>query len=189
MKLCTGCGMTKPLNEYHRHKYSKDGHKSRCKPCNVSAALGYVKANPEKTAAYQAEWSKGNLEKRNANVKAWVARNPKKARVTARVRTKRYQASEKGRVALEANRPAIRLSKSKYKVKRRSAEQAATPAWADSDQMKLYYIYADALGMHVDHIVPVVSDLVCGLHWEGNFQLLSPIENIVKGNRHWPDMP
>jgi len=36
---------------------------------------------------------------------------------------------------------------------------------------------------HVDHIVPLVSQLVCGL------QILDAKANIEKGNRSWPDMP
>lgn len=42
---------------------------------------------------------------------------------------------------------------------------------------------------HVDHIVPIKSPIVCGLHCEANLQILPEAENIRKGNRHWPDMP
>lgn len=41
----------------------------------------------------------------------------------------------------------------------------------------------------VDHIVPILSGVVCGLHWHGNMRVVTKAENASKGNRHWPDMP
>lgn len=80
-------------------------------------------------------------------------------------------------------------------AKRRAAEINATPGWADQDKIAEFYFAADFLGMvtgewhQVDHVVPLQSDLVCGLHWEGNLQVLTAKENLSKGNRFWPDMP
>ncbi len=41
----------------------------------------------------------------------------------------------------------------------------------------------------VDHIVPLVHPLVCGLHAPANMRVIPLAENIKKSNNHWPDMP
>lgn len=84
----------------------------------------------------------------------------------------------------KANPQKYRASKAKY----RAAKLQATPMWADHEAIALIYMNCPN-GMHVDHIIPLQSDLVCGLHWEQNLQYLNGTANIAKGNRYWPDMP
>jgi hypothetical protein len=80
-------------------------------------------------------------------------------------------------------------------VRRKRVRVGATPAWANLEMMRLIYKMArelsEKLGVsyHVDHIVPLQSDLVCGLHCEANLQILTALENLKKHNRTWPDMP
>jgi hypothetical protein len=41
----------------------------------------------------------------------------------------------------------------------------------------------------VDHIVPLKSPLVCGLHVEHNLQVITHRQNCRKRNFDWPDKP
>lgn len=41
----------------------------------------------------------------------------------------------------------------------------------------------------VDHIVPLRSPIVSGLHCEANLRVITATENAQKGNMLWPEMP
>ena len=80
-------------------------------------------------------------------------------------------------------------------AKRRASKRNAAPAWANKEAIEAIYAKAKQFSeltgeaFHVDHIVPLTSDTVSGLHWEGNLQILSGFDNLSKGNKTWPDMP
>lgn len=119
-------------------------------------------ANSARVRAYNAEWRQLNLEKAKAAGAAWSAENPHKIAV--------YNQARKARLL------------------------QATTAWADVDLMDDVYalarIYRDhGVDCHVDHVVPLKSKLVCGLHTDGNLSVLLAGDNCSKGNRWWPDMP
>lgn len=64
----------------------------------------------------------------------------------------------------------------------RAAKSLATPLWADKN--KITEIYTNCpKGFHVDHIYPLNSTWVCGLHVENNLQYLTAQQNMSKGNR------
>lgn len=66
-------------------------------------------------------------------------------------------------------------------TKRYAHVRRATPSWANLEIIK--NIYENAEGSHVDHIIPLQGELVCGLHVENNLQYLTPEENLSKGNK------
>lgn len=79
----------------------------------------------------------------------------------------------------------IRTHRSEYNARnalRRAQKLQATPTWADLAKIKKIYEECPD-GCHVDHIYPLISDWVCGLHVETNLQHLSAEENMRKGNR------
>lgn len=88
-----------------------------------------------------------------------------------------------------------RAKRAVTEANRRAAKVQNTPSWADQTKIAEFYETADGLSMltgawyHVDHIVPLRGKTVCGLHCEANLQVLPGLENIGKGNRHWPDQP
>ena len=70
-----------------------------------------------------------------------------------------------------------------YTAKRRALKLNATPSWADFEEIQNMYLEAKYHQMELDHIVPLNSPVVCGLHWEGNLQLLTREDNVKKGNK------
>jgi hypothetical protein len=80
-------------------------------------------------------------------------------------------------------------------AQRRARKVHATPAWASKVRIAEIYALAQsrtkATGFEwqVDHVVPLQSKKVCGLHVENNLQVISANENRKKHNRYWPDMP
>jgi hypothetical protein len=68
-------------------------------------------------------------------------------------------------------------------AKRRARLKEATPPWANKAVIRSIYAEAKASGMEVDHIIPLMSDEVCGLHCESNLQLLTRTENRSKGRK------
>ncbi len=79
-------------------------------------------------------------------------------------------------------------------VRRKRAKDLATPAWANLDKVREIYRLcreiSEQTGVqhHVDHVVPLTSKLVCGMHNEFNLQILPGVENLRKNNRVWPNM-
>jgi len=65
---------------------------------------------------------------------------------------------------------------------RRARKLQATPKWINLKEIEEFYLNR-ADGMHVDHIIPLKNDKVCGLHVLWNLQYLTPSENSAKKNK------
>lgn len=139
--------------------------------CNACYYAVWREANREKVRSHQAKYYAANREKVRTINAAWGTANQEKMRAY-------YTAwAERNPVKCLA----------KYNS-RKAHKIQATPLWADKNLIQDAYMEAEYQQMHVDHIVPLRSKRVCGLHWEGNLQLLTASENLSKGNRRWPGM-
>lgn len=109
-----------------------------------------------------------------------------------------WQGGVTDKVISKTGKAYARISRAKEAAKnaqRRSKLRQATPSWASCALILGFYeeaaIMSQTTGIvhHVDHIVPLTSKYVCGLHCEANLRVLPGAENISKSNRKWPDMP
>jgi hypothetical protein len=120
-------------------------------------------ANPEKYAEYRANWLQANPGKMAPFRKKWKAANPHK-------------------IAADV-------------AKRGATKLRATPAWADHKAIEQYYLIAGFLtselgiSFEVDHVVPLRSKVVSGLHAHTNMSISLASWNRSKSNRWWPNMP
>lgn len=134
------------------------------KAAHLLAGNAWRRANPEKTAAIRKRGASTQIE--------WVKNNPVK------------------RAAIQRKYLAANLDKhAANQGSRRAKKRRAQPAWADTAAIAKIYVEAKRLSRdtgvphEVDHIVPLISSLVSGLHVPANLQILPREANRAKGNK------
>lgn len=140
--------------------------------------------NKEKIREYNRKYRQRHREKIRVRHKKWCQENEERNRAHKR---KHYENNPDSYNKNDywKKHPA---GKAAHCAKRRAKKNKASPQWADFEKIDVLYQKAGELGFWVDHIVPLTSKKVCGLHCEDNLQLLHPSLNMSKGNRAWPDM-
>lgn len=189
----TYCG--KPCPHGHDgERYTKAGE---CVGCMKARVAAHRESNRESASVYHRQYRQENGAKISAQRKAKYdpAREAERKRQrhmsnpeVRRAESRRYWAKhgEKVRERVRADRERFRARDNHLSRLKKARRIRATPAWANLDAIKAFYVEAAALGKHVDHIIPLRGKLVCGLHVHNNLQLLDPVPNMRKHNKFDP---
>ena len=153
--------MVKPLEEFYEHAEMRDGRLNKCIDCVVAYAASKYQALSKEERRIRSELSrKAAPDARKKHVLDWSRNNP-------------------GKVNAQT-------------AKRRAIKKLATPKWLTKDDLAAigeFYIIAKDLAwlseerLEVDHIIPLVSDIVSGLHVPWNLQILPKSLNVRKSNK------
>lgn len=203
------------LNEFHKNRTQSDGLQRTCKQCSKRQHAKYWEnVKPEvRERSYDRSKNYRKTEHgrkvRNAGEKRrytesaslrehvkeqstlW-AMNNKEKRLEA---NRKYNRSEKGRVCylrLYATNRHKYILKASLRAKR--IHEYQTPSWADMEKIAEIYQMAGQITKetgvlhHVDHIIPLNHDKVCGLHVENNLRVITAQENWAKQNKFVPEI-
>ena len=177
------------FSHFHANARTKDGYHYYCKRCMsvfnklnrkknkanwtstqqryygehrdriISRACVHQQINRERTNEISREYRKNNNEQRKRTTKKWRDKN-------------------KELTCFLAN-------------KRRAQKLSATPLWYPQEEERIKQLYqqcariTESTGIvyHVDHIIPLQSNIVCGLHCLSNLRIITQSENNQKCNK------
>jgi len=195
LRKCIKCRQEKPLSAFEKRKDSPDGLRFQCNDCKIRITKEQKRDSDRRShQKHKADRNAKTLKKYydnhaaiRAERKQWAKDHPDK------IREQNQRKRERHGDKLRANRRAdYRQNPAKYVAAARSREKhikRATPPWADLKAIEQFYIRAaeitKATGIkhHVDHIYPLKSPIMCGLHVEANLQIIPAIVNLRKSNR------
>lgn len=156
MKRCSKCKVTKAKIDFNKCKSNKDGHNNCCRECSIKAHVQYYAKNKQKAKDYYLQTREDRLQYQ----KEYWDKNPS---IRSKVRND-------------------------YRVAKISATIKSLTKQDHSDMAFIYEIakwMTDVFeeSFHVDHIIPLQGENVCGLHVPWNLQILTARDNISKSNK------
>lgn len=166
MKECLDCKQNKDVLQFHKHKSKKDGLSPYCKLCAKIRAAASYKRNIDNIKKRVKKYKESHKEETKINAKEWRDSRLEKERI----RRKTWR---------DSNLPIVK----ELTAKRRASKKQATLDY-ERYKYEIREIYKNCpVGMQVDHIIPLQGGNVRGLHVPWNLQYLTPLENVVKGNK------
>lgn len=167
MKRCYKCGQFKELDAFGKNRRNKDGLTDECRECKQTMDRLYVSKHRKEARIRATKWYLENKD------------NPEFVKAS-KERQKKWRQNNLEKNCAKEN-------------KRRASKLKATPTWLSKEQLQeianeyaLSKWCSEVMGTkyHVDHIVPLKGELVCGLHVPWNLRVIPAKENISKGNKY-----
>lgn len=169
LKRCTVCRSVRPIAEFNANQSAPDGLSTRCKTCVNAHRDKWESDHPD----HFRTWKQRNRNHRDRYMQRWRELHTQHRKESYRQWARRNTAKVNALIA-----------------KRTAAKLRATPAWVDHAAIEAIYreaarlTRASGIRHEVDHIVPLRSPIVCGLHVPANLQILTSLENKRKRNHH-----
>jgi len=167
--------MEKEITEFYVAASTKDRLCKQCKECVLKKRKNHWIENKEKIKPKREAFYSKNKENINRRRRDIRRENPEVHR-------------KKNREWNKNNTDKKRAYSAQYKYNKKEA----TPSWLskfDREYIRHLYIQANNLEnitgdrYHVDHIVPLKGENVCGLHVPWNLDVITAEENMSKGNK------
>jgi hypothetical protein len=176
MKTCVKCNTSKELNQYYKSTRNLDGLEGRCKACKSAYRKSQYKKNRDIELSKNAAWKEANLE-RYKEIGREHYRNNKEEH-NAFMQQHYYD-----------NKGMYRAKDAKY----RATKLKATPPWLTEKQLHdITVIYTACTKVskrtgkphHVDHVIPLQGENICGLHVPWNLAIIPAKMNLSKSNTY-----
>lgn len=155
---CSICKEEKPASAFGPRKDCARGYDYRCRVCKEVNSKKWRGKNSEKVLARAANYRQKNQERIRAYAREHIKKSPAKA--------------------------------SEWRRAHEARQLNALPAWSDREKCAEVYEVMQAWNsiwpddpVHVDHVIPLKSDVVCGLHVHNNLQILRAADNVRKFNK------
>lgn len=144
--------------------------------------------NKDRLRKYYEKQREENPEGLKRSARKWQEKNKEKVKEASR----RYYERNRQKI-LEKTRQRNASLNSYYSRTYQARRLKASPRWlnkSQKEQMKQFYIlarrFSEETGIKhtVDHIIPLRSSTVCGLHVPWNLQVITLVENSKKHNSY-----
>lgn len=193
-KTCSKCRESKDESHFAKHIRRKDGLHNECKSCVAVRDKLRRQVHKEKLQTKSKEYYLKNKD--DILVKAKVYRDSNSEKIAEYY--KEYSVNNKEKLTkylshyVKIHRQNNRHMYTAKDAKRRAAKLQALPKWltkAEHEEIKELYEIARMFKLytgeeyHVDHIVPLQGENVCGLHVPWNLQVIPAKENLSKSNK------